>query len=159
MKSKQALDPTRWKAMAKLLLPEVYAALVADEQWNRGCSESEMQFFFLLLPLVRNAHRNNERDLLLRAHAFADWCTRQPEQEIWNPAGVAFYEHLFEDLPEATVAPWISRRIFADIKSLIDFRLSAKRSAEVKKAYEKRKAAEEQNYPHVIAEAERQAAQ
>jgi len=157
MNSKPTLDASRWKAMAKLLLPEVYAALLLDEQWNEGCSESEMHFFFMLLPLVKNAHRNNERDFLLRAHAFADWCMQQPEQEIYNPAGVAFYEHLVDDLPEGVVMPWLSARTFAQIESLIDLRLSAKRSADVKKAYEKRQAAEDKKFPGVIANAERQA--
>jgi hypothetical protein len=31
---------------------------------------------------------------LEKIYGFADWCASQKEKELWNAAGVAFYEHL-----------------------------------------------------------------
>jgi hypothetical protein len=156
MKKTSVPDPQRWQGLAKGLVPEVYDVLLADEEWNHGCSKSLMQFFFVFLPMVRDAHRAKNEALLYRAHAFADWCMRQPEQDIWNPAGVAFYEHIFDECPASEIVPWISAKVFSDIASLLDWRLGQKKSDEIKKAFKSRKSANEVKYPGVIALAERQ---
>ena len=156
MRNNQSLDPMRWQVLARALLPEIFRVLFADEQWNPGCSDSLMQFFFVLTPVVKQAHLSRDEEFLFRVHAFADWCMRQPEQEIFNPAGVAFYENLFDDRPHDEAISWISPTVFADIEELLGFRLGAERFAKVKAAYAKRTSFNDRKYASVIAQAERQ---
>jgi hypothetical protein len=65
--------------------------------------------FFDLKPMLRAAHDAEDHRLLQRIYGFAEWCSRQTAKDLWNAAGVAFYEHLF-DYPEYAerVIPWLS---------------------------------------------------
>lgn len=53
--------------------------------------------FFDLLPMLRIAHRNGDLEMQRRIYEFAEWCFLQDDEELSNAAGVAFYEHLFDD--------------------------------------------------------------
>ena len=52
--------------------------------------------FFDLLPRVRVAHQDGDPEMLRRIYGFAEWCFEQKAKDLWNAAGVAFYEHLFD---------------------------------------------------------------
>lgn len=47
-----------------------------------------------LLPTVVSTHKDNNVARLPLMYDFAEWCFRQEEKELWNAAGVGFYEHL-----------------------------------------------------------------
>jgi hypothetical protein len=81
--------------------------------------------FFDLLPLARNAHEAQDAEALRHIHGFAIWCMRQRDKELWNPAGVAFYEHLFDvaELDWAGIIPWIPPDVERDCWPLWEFRL------------------------------------
>jgi hypothetical protein len=148
-------DLNRWQPLAGEMLPEVWTALWQQEDWNSGSSDSLMQLFFILLPAVRVAHRKNDEEFLLRAYAFAQWCASQPEKEFWNPAGVAFFEHVFDEDRPSDIVAWLSPKIFADIESLLEFRLGAERSREIKKMFAARTVRKNEKYASMIASAER----
>jgi hypothetical protein len=58
---------------------------------------------------AEKAHSRGDEDLLRRIYGFAEWCSRQRAEELWNAAGVAFYEHLFENPTTIDrVLPWLS---------------------------------------------------
>lgn len=80
--------------------------------------------FFELLPETCKAHRENEVDQLTRIYDFAEWCFRQKEKNLWNAAGVAFYEHL-GDFEETFLAmpTWVKPDIYNDIRPLLAMRL------------------------------------
>jgi hypothetical protein len=141
----------RWQPLAQAILPDVFQQ--ASES-GIYCSDTPMQFFFALLPAVRNAHRADDQAFLLNAYAFAHWCMTQPEKELWNPAGVGFYEHIFDELPADAVAPWIAPRVFSDMEALLAFRLGEKKAAAVKASYVKRTSPKEQKFMSVISRAE-----
>ena len=145
-------EPSRWQPLAKEMLPEAWTAL--QEDWSPGGSDSPMQFFFVLLSAVKAAHRKNDEEFLFRAYAFAQWCASQPEKELWNPAGVAFFEHVFDETRPNDVVPWISPRVFADVEGLLEFRLGAERSGEVKEAFAARTMKKNEKYASIIAGAE-----
>jgi hypothetical protein len=65
-----------------------------------------------LKPLLRDAHRAGDTEVLRRIYAFAEWCSQQTAKSLWNAAGVTFYEHLF-DYPEFSerVVSWLSPRV------------------------------------------------
>jgi hypothetical protein len=68
--------------------------------------------FFELKPRLREALDSGDEGLVRRIFVFAEWCAAQTAQELWNAAGVAFYEHLF-DYPAYSerMVPWLSPRV------------------------------------------------
>ena len=68
--------------------------------------------FFDLKPRLREALTAGDEVLVRRIFGFAEWCAAQTAKELWNAAGVAFYEHLF-DYPAYSerVVPWLSPRV------------------------------------------------
>ena len=58
---------------------------------------------------AERAHARGDDAELEKIYGFAEWCSRQPAEVLWNAAGVSFYEHLFEgqDTIERVV-PWLS---------------------------------------------------
>lgn len=89
--------------------------------------------FLDLLPRVRKAHESGDTETLRRIYGFAEWCFKQPAKELWNPAGVGFYEHLFDShrslWPE--FVRWLSPRVVLGCEGLWEWRLSAEQLAEV----------------------------
>jgi hypothetical protein len=107
--------------MAQRLVPEVWRAAMDRAGSQR---RSLYHVFFALLPMVREAHAAANSDVLLRGYAFAEWCARHPSRDIWNAAGVAFYEHLFDaPLSPEEVVPWLTTVTYADVKGLLAARL------------------------------------
>jgi hypothetical protein len=113
------------------MLPEVYCA---DEH------KTPMLLFFDLMPVFRDAYRSDDQSKLLRIFAFAEWCARHPNKDIWNAAGVAFYEHLFDhgEAPER-ILPWISAETYADVRGLFAWRLGAQAADNIENAMRLRK--------------------
>lgn len=91
-----------WRRRALEAFPQLRRDL------NRG-DYTVYALFFDLLPMARAAHEAEDDDMLRRIYAYAEWCARQTAKDLWNAAGVCFYEHLF-DLPDAVrqVIPWLS---------------------------------------------------
>jgi hypothetical protein len=80
--------------------------------------------FFEILPAVHQAHLENNLEVLERIYAFAAWCFRQPQEDLWNAAGVCFYEHLGDE-PQTLAAftSWVKKEIYNDIRGLLELRL------------------------------------
>src|SRR5215831_14309238 len=73
--------------------------------------------FMELLGLLRPAHQENNTLLLQKIYAYAEWCTLQKAKDLWNAAGVGFYEHLgdhpitLENIPQ-----WVKPEIYEQVK-------------------------------------------
>jgi hypothetical protein len=80
--------------------------------------------FMALLPATITAHRNNDVTQLKKNYDFAEWCFNQKSTELWNAAGVSFYEHL-GDKPETLQAidRWVKKEVYIEIRSLLKERL------------------------------------
>ncbi len=91
-----------WRRQAIELLLEHRRELAARDS-------SIYSVFFDLKPRLREAHDAGDDELLRRIYGYAEWCARQTAETLWNAAGVAFYEHLF-DYPAYSlrVVPWLS---------------------------------------------------
>jgi hypothetical protein len=64
----------------------------------------------------------------------------QEEKDLWNSAGVAFYEHLFGSIRDTdTVCSWLSSKVFADIESLLEVQNPPHRVAAIKAAFHSKK--------------------
>jgi hypothetical protein len=91
-----------WRRRALAHFPELRQDLTA-----RGYNPYSL--FFDLQMLLPAAYDGGDEDLLRRIFGFAEWCARQTAKELWNPAGVSFYEHLFDDPAYSDrVLPWLS---------------------------------------------------
>ena len=102
---------------------------------------SVYQIFFRILPMSRDAHKAGDVDTLRKIYGFAEWCFEQRAKEMWNAAGVAFYEHLFDDHPSlrAEVVQWLPPRVIVGCMGLWGWRLSPNDLATVKKLIDARR--------------------
>ena len=82
--------------------------------------------FFELLPRVRGAHQDGDTETLRRIYGFAEWCFEQKAKDLWNAAGVAFYEHLFDSHRSLwrEFVRWLSPRVVEGCWGLWERRLS-----------------------------------
>jgi hypothetical protein len=98
-------------------------ALETFPELRRTLNDSELTlygFFPQLVGRVWEAHDADEEDMLRRIYGYTSWAARHPAKELWNPAGVSFYEHLFlarkdqTDWPKslAYIAPDIVRDVW-----------------------------------------------
>jgi hypothetical protein len=96
--------------------------------------------YFDLLPMVREAHERDDIETLRRIYGFAEWCSSQSAQDIWNSAAVAFYEHLFDEKRYWTkVVPWLSPEIIRCCWPLWEVRLEPKELDEIQQLIVNRK--------------------
>lgn len=102
-----------WKQKLLDLIPE------EQEEWQ---SEFSIYLAFgTILGIVENAARDFNEDLLKRCFAFAQWCHDQEEKDLWNSAGVSFYEHLADDpAVEQVVHRFVNRKTFEDVRGLLE---------------------------------------
>jgi hypothetical protein len=94
------------------------------------------EVFFTLLMWCREAHDSGNHGVLSRIYGFAEWCARQPAKELWNPAGVAFYEHLADSRVTLDAIPmWVSRDVFEDIAGLLAARIGEDKVTQLRDQY------------------------
>ena len=104
-----------WRRKAVALFPR-HAALLARPDATLGR---------LLLELSHEAAEAHGRyaadaadqgaaDVLRRAHGFAEWCLHH--EDLWDAAGVGFYEDLFAVVPYEQLAPWLSPFVSAAVR-------------------------------------------
>ncbi len=100
-----------WRRKALELFPDLRRALQKP-------GYSIYQLFFDLLPMVDVAHSESDEDMLRRSYGFAEWCLAQ--KDLWNAAGVAFYEHLFDgdELDWAERVRWLTPNVIRDVWGL-----------------------------------------
>jgi hypothetical protein len=118
-----------WRRKAISLFPDLRRDIESPEL-------SINQLFFELLPRCRDAHERDDAAELEKIYGFAEWCAGQSTKELWNAAGVSFYEHLAESNHTLEAIPrWVQRSIFEDIASLLETKVGAERVAELRKRY------------------------
>jgi hypothetical protein len=92
-------------------------------------------FFFDVLPFVLGAHRSGDGDALRRGYGFAEWCFRHGG-ELENAAGVAFYEHLFDEWDvHDDVVRWLDPGIARACWPLLEVRLDAEKLAFLRRRF------------------------
>jgi hypothetical protein len=120
-----------WRRKALEALPELRSEL---EQPGLSLYEA----FFEIVPLCHKAHIEGNMDLLTRIYRFAAWCSRQPDPALWNPVGVAFYEHLADSGPTLKAIPdWVPRDVFDNVASLLEARVGKATVDELRSRYKK----------------------
>jgi hypothetical protein len=81
--------------------------------------------FSELLSLLAEAHKNNDVVRIQKIYDYAEWCSMQKEEKLWNAAGVSFYEHLADDeLVFSQFTTWIKKEIYFAHRDLLNQRFS-----------------------------------
>ena len=89
--------------------------------------------------MVRTAHAAKNDDLLRKAYGFANWCRTQQAEDLWNAAGVSFYEHLFDAWSDRElILPWLSPEALRDSMPLWQARLNPAQLAELRELIDNR---------------------
>jgi hypothetical protein len=122
-----------WRKRAIDLFPELRQDLSIKDY-------SLYQLFSDLLPRVEQAHADGDEELLRRAYGFAAWCAAQKAKDLWNAAGVAFYEHIFDRWNQRqAVVPWLSPQVIADSWGLWELRLNRQQLDELRRLFANRR--------------------
>jgi hypothetical protein len=91
--------------------------------------------FAELLSSVRRAHLVDDPTKLSKIYGFAEWSFRHPNKQLWNAAGVSFYEHAFDDRADIDgVMQWISPKTRAGVSALWEQRFQPSTFAEIRRA-------------------------
>jgi hypothetical protein len=63
-------------------------------------------------------------ELLQKIYDFAEWCLGQKDKQLWNAAGVCFYEHLGDQAEtREDLRRWVKPQTYNQIKGLLEWRL------------------------------------
>ncbi|SFM61997.1 hypothetical protein SAMN05428949_0198 [Chitinophaga sp. YR627] len=93
--------------------------------------------FIDLLAATKIAHQQKDTAKLKSCYAFAEWCFSQREKDLWNAAGVSFYEHLGDHAITLQEMPrWVKRSIYMQIRDLLVFRLGEDAVKQIDKRYQ-----------------------
>jgi hypothetical protein len=122
-----------WRRKALELFPDLQEEL--QEDIERGDLTTYGLFSRLLTRCVQ-AHRDKNTEELKKIYDYAEWCLRQPAKDVWNAAGVSFYEHLSDyKATRKEMYLWVKPDVFAEVAGLLEFMMGEKKSARLKKQY------------------------
>ena len=120
-----------WRHKAIEAFPELHTALNDAEEIF-----SPYALWFELLPMVREAHRSNDVDLLTRIYTYAAWSSQQAE--LSNAVATSFYEHLFDEQWMRPLVPqWLSPHVVENIYPLWQQMLAPDALAEVDRLFKR----------------------
>lgn len=107
-----------WRRKLIALFPEKRQAIEKEY-------DSLYAFYLDFLPLTHEAHENKDDEFLKKIYGFSEWCSLQHAEDLWNPAGVSFYEHLFNTKRKTwqNILSWLSDRVIEQHKCLWELML------------------------------------
>jgi len=111
-----------WRQKGLKLLPELESDF-NDEEFTPYLALTEVK------NIALTALKSNKNHLVEKCFEYAEWCFRQDEEDLWNAAGICFYEYIYDqDEVLEKVVEIVSIEIFEDIKGLLEQRYSGDRS-------------------------------
>ncbi|RFS22380.1 hypothetical protein DVR12_11235 [Chitinophaga silvatica] len=92
--------------------------------------------FMLLLSETQEAHDNDNKLQLRKYYDYAEWCFRQNDKNLWNAAGVVFYEHLLDHSKTLKeFAKWVKKDIYIKIRPLLEKRYNSQLVNQIDRQY------------------------
>ena len=119
-------------------------ALESFPELRRDLNRRDYSIYRLFADLRRmlwEAHEASDVETLRKIYGYSEWCLSQRSKDVWNPAGVSFYEHLFDRKDRrywAQVVPWLSPRVVRDVWALWEWRLEPDELQELREMLAKR---------------------
>ncbi len=122
-----------WKRRAIELFPEL-------RQEVQEPHFTPYMLFFELLPMERLALEEDNNILLRRIFGFSEWCMAQKTEDLWNSAGVCFYEHIFDCGRHLwpVVVQWLSPTVVHQSWPLWEARLNLSDLEKIRELIERR---------------------
>jgi hypothetical protein len=97
-------------------------ALAAFPDLRRELNTRDYSLYTLfgdLRVLLWEAHDTQDIETLRHIYGLAEWCLTQRVKTLWNPAGVSFYEHIFDRRRFwESVIPWLSPEVVYMVQGL-----------------------------------------
>lgn len=119
-----------WRRKAIACMPEYRQELQRKDS-------SIYEAFSTLLGETIRAHQSNDTAKLKDYYTFAEWCLNQRTKDLWNAAGVSFYEHLADQEETSKAMPlWVKRSIYTRIRGLLVFRIGEDRVQQLDTLYQ-----------------------
>ena len=98
--------------------------------------ETVYSAFMELNAKCRGAHDRDDQPTLSAIYEFAAWCSRQEEKDLWNAAGVSFYEHIIDHPIALQEFPrWVAPDVFHKISGLLQWRMGEEAFSELSARY------------------------
>jgi hypothetical protein len=92
--------------------------------------------FSELLALLERAHIENDTIKIKNIYDYAEWCSQQKDQKLWNSAGVSFYEHLCDhELTFSQFTKWVKKQIYLEHRNLLNQRYDDDKMKQLDKFY------------------------
>jgi hypothetical protein len=118
-----------WRRKAISCLPEL----------KRDFEDAETTIYSVfreMLPALVEAHKQNDTDRLKNIYNYAEWCFMHKEEDLWNAAGVSFYEHLGDyEETRNEIPKWVKYEIYKEIRGLLELRIAKDFILELDKRY------------------------
>ena len=106
-----------WRRKAIEILPE--EKIEFEDPRN-----SVYTVFAYLLSALNTAQEQKNTERIKKIFAFAEWCFRQKQKDLWNAAGVSFYEHLDTEEALKTMSQYVKPDIYKEIRPLLEVRIT-----------------------------------
>jgi len=101
-----------WRRKALAAFPDL------RQELNRR-DYSIYDLFSDLRTMLWEAHEEEDIETLRQIYGFAEWCMTRRAKTLWNPAGVSFYEHIFDRrLFWERVMPWLTPQVVYMVQGL-----------------------------------------
>ena len=123
-----------WRRKAIESFPELRRELN-----DRREIETIYGLWFELLSLWRDAHTAGNDEKLDRIYRYADWCFQQRTEDLWNSAGVCFYEHVLDHGDWERVLARLSDSTISDMWGLWEYSSEADMAAVAKYLQEQKR--------------------
>lgn len=92
--------------------------------------------FSELLSILKQAHSDNDTSKLKDIYDYAEWCSKQKDQKLWNSAGVSFYEHLADnELVFSQFTKWIKKSLYLQHRDLLRNRFDDSKMKQLDRFY------------------------
>ena len=121
------MDPWRTKLVESL--PDLRS------EWEDP-DETIYSAFMELNAKCQEAHDREDHATLAAIYNFAAWCSRQQDKDLWNAAGVSFYEHIIDHPIALRELPrWVPPDVFHAISGLLQWRVGDEEFAKLNVRY------------------------
>ncbi len=116
-----------WKRKLFELFPDLRQEYQADSIYT---------VFSELTQRCHEAHERSDAEELRKIYGYAEWCFRQRDKDLWNAAGVSFYEHLGDShLTRQEIPYWVKPEIFEAVAGLLDMTMGEEEVEKLRRVY------------------------
>ena len=120
---------SKWRQKALEIAPELKKDFQEPDL-------SPYMVFSEFLALLEQAHSDKDEARIKNIYDYAEWCSKQKDQKLWNSAGVSFYEHLADnDLVFSQFTKWVKKSVYFDHRNLLSHRFDDEKMNQLDRFY------------------------